>query len=59
MGSFGSTRGEIDRILELIKMGRLDLSRAISQVLELEQINEGLEKLEKKEGNPIRIVFQI
>ncbi|MHA1431163.1 MAG: zinc-binding dehydrogenase [Candidatus Freyarchaeota archaeon] len=59
LGSFGSTREEIDRILELIKMGRLDLSRSVSQVLELEQINEGLEKLEKKEGNPIRIVFQI
>ena len=45
-------KGEIDRILKLIKMGRLDLSRSISRVLELEQINEGLEKLEKKEGNP-------
>jgi propanol-preferring alcohol dehydrogenase len=59
LGSFGGTKEEIDRILELIKMKKLDLSRSISQVLKLEQINEGLEKLEKKVGNPIRIVIQI
>jgi D-arabinose 1-dehydrogenase-like Zn-dependent alcohol dehydrogenase len=59
MGSFGSSKEEIDRILELLKMRKLDLSRSISLVLKLEQINEGLEKLEKKIGNPIRIVIQI
>ncbi|MEM2983642.1 MAG: zinc-binding dehydrogenase [Candidatus Jordarchaeaceae archaeon] len=59
LGSFGSNKEEIDRILELIKMKKLDLSRSISQMLKLEQVNEGLERLEKKVGNPIRIVIQI
>jgi 2-desacetyl-2-hydroxyethyl bacteriochlorophyllide A dehydrogenase len=55
-GSYAFTVREIEEIIRLIAAGRLDISSSISKRISLDQINEGLESLHKKEGNPIRIV---
>jgi threonine dehydrogenase-like Zn-dependent dehydrogenase len=41
-----------------VKQGKLSLSKSISEVLPLDQAAFALEKLEKKIGNPIRIVLK-
>jgi len=36
--------------------GRLDVSGSISDRLPLEGVNDGIERLESKEGAPVRLV---
>lgn len=58
MGHYGS---EPNHTIELVKFaaeGKLDLSKSISEIIPLERAREALEKLEKKVGNPIRIVLR-
>ena len=40
------------------RCGRLDLSRSISAVVPLEDVAMGIEKLDKADGDPIRILVQ-
>ncbi len=42
----------------LVSSGRLDLSSSISDVVPLDDIALGIEKLEKQDGNPIRILVK-
>ena len=42
----------------LVSRGRLDLSRSISEIVPLEDVAEGIAKLDRAEGNPIRILVQ-
>ena len=42
----------------MVRDGRLKLSNSVTEVLSLEQAGLALEKLEKKIGNPIRIVLK-
>jgi threonine dehydrogenase-like Zn-dependent dehydrogenase len=44
--------------VEFIKQGKLNLSKSVSEVMPLDQAAHALEKLEKKIGNPIRIVLK-
>ena len=57
LGSFGSTRADLDRAIELVKSGTLDLSGSISARLPLEEASKALEVLESKEGDPVRLVI--
>jgi threonine dehydrogenase-like Zn-dependent dehydrogenase len=57
-GSFGSSGDDIERVLALLASGRLDLSRSVSATLPLEEANRGLEILQSREGNPVRIVIE-
>lgn len=57
IGSFGSNIADIEKVIKLVTSGRLDLTRSITVKLPLEEINTGLERLQKKIGNPIRIVI--
>ena len=43
-------------LAEMLRYGRLDLSESISEVVPLQEITTGIEHLEKKVGNPIRIL---
>ena len=43
-------------VTRLVASGRLDLSGSISARIPLDQINEGVRRLESKEGNPVRIM---
>ena len=57
LGSFGSTRADLDAVVELVRSGRLDLSGSISARLPLAEANRALEMLERGEGDPVRIVL--
>jgi 2-desacetyl-2-hydroxyethyl bacteriochlorophyllide A dehydrogenase len=56
LGSLGYRRDDEQRLVRLVAGGRLDLSGSISARLPLAHINEGVRRLEEKEGNPVRIM---
>jgi len=58
MGSFGSTRAEVEKVLDLIERGRLDLSESISSTLPLADAHRALEMLHSRQGSPVRIVVE-
>jgi D-arabinose 1-dehydrogenase-like Zn-dependent alcohol dehydrogenase len=58
LGHLGSKNADIATLAALVSYGRLDLSRSISEIVPLEDVTEGIEKLEKQEGNPIRILVK-
>lgn len=57
IGSFGSTRADLDRVIALVLSGRLDLSRSVTARLPLREANTALGQLEDPEGDHIRIVL--
>ncbi len=57
LGSFGSTGRDLERVIELVRSGRLDLSRSISARLPLKDANRALEMLESKEGDLVRLAI--
>jgi threonine dehydrogenase-like Zn-dependent dehydrogenase len=58
LGHLGYQNDDIETLARLVSMGRLDLSRSISRIIPLEEIREGIEMLERADGNPIRILVQ-
>ncbi|BDB39907.1 MULTISPECIES: zinc-binding dehydrogenase [Mycobacterium] len=58
LGHLGYQNVDIETLAKLVSFGRLDLSRSISEVVALEDIHEGIEKLERQDGNPIRILVR-
>jgi threonine dehydrogenase-like Zn-dependent dehydrogenase len=58
LGHLGYQNVDIETLAKLVSLGRLDLSRSISEIVALEDIVAGIEKLERQEGNPIRILVQ-
>ena len=49
---------DIETLATLVSLGRLDLSRSISDIVSLEDVRVGIETLERQEGNPIRILVK-
>ena len=58
LGHLGYQNVDIETLAKLVSLGRLDLSRSISRIVPLEEIKEGIEMLERADGNPIRILVQ-
>lgn len=58
LGHLGYQNEDIGTLATLVSRGRLDLSRSISDVIALEDIEEGIARLERAEGNPIRILVR-
>ena len=58
LGHYGSEPVHTKELVEFIKQGKLNLSKSVSEVMPLDQAAHALEKLEKKIGNPIRIVLK-
>ncbi len=58
LGHYGSEPVHTKELVEFVRAGKLNLKSSISEVLPLEQASLALEKLEKKIGNPIRIVLR-
>jgi len=58
LGHLGYQNADIETLARLVSLGRLDLSRSISRVIPLEDIRDGIDMLERAEGNPIRILVQ-
>jgi threonine dehydrogenase-like Zn-dependent dehydrogenase len=57
LGHYGSEPEHVQQLVGLIRHGRLDLSRSISGTLPLTEAARGVEMLERKEGDPIRLVL--
>lgn len=58
LGHLGYQNVDIETLATLVSRGRLDISRSISDVVSLEDIAVGIERLHSQEGNPIRILVQ-
>jgi D-arabinose 1-dehydrogenase-like Zn-dependent alcohol dehydrogenase len=58
LGHLGYQNADIGTLANLVSRGRLDLSRSISEIVSLEDVAKGIEKLEKADGDPIRILVQ-
>lgn len=57
-GHLGYEVADIAVLARLVSTGRLDLSRSISEIIPLEDVAEGVRKLQEREGSPIRILVQ-
>jgi threonine dehydrogenase-like Zn-dependent dehydrogenase len=57
LGHYGSQSGDVQRLVELIRYGRLDLSRSISGTLPLTEAPDAVKALAGKQGNPIRLIL--
>ncbi|MGW7001262.1 zinc-binding dehydrogenase [Streptomyces sp. NPDC054933] len=57
-GHLGYRKRHLEELVTLVAHGRLDVSGSVSAVLPLEQIAEGVGRLERHEGNPVRIVVK-
>ncbi len=58
LGHLGYRKRHLDELVDLVTTRRLDVSRSISDVIPLEEVHRGVERLRKKEGNQIRIVVK-
>ncbi|MCB2227121.1 MAG: zinc-binding dehydrogenase [Desulfarculaceae bacterium] len=58
LGSYGFTTTEIATLVGLVASGRLDLSGSISLTMPLSQVNQALDMLHEKKGDPVRIVVE-
>lgn len=58
LGHLGYKNVDIETLAALVSSGRLDVSRSISDIVSLEDIAEGIERLERQDGNPIRILVK-
>ena len=58
LGHLGYENADIETLARLVSRGRLDLSRSISEVVSLEDVTVGIEKLERQDGDPIRILVK-
>ena len=58
LGHLGYQNEDIGTLASLLSRGRLDLSRSVSAILPLEEIEEGIRRLHEHDGNPIRILIQ-
>ena len=56
LGHLGYQNADIGTLAQLVSLGRLDLSRSISEVVSLEDVARGIERLERADGDPIRIL---
>jgi threonine dehydrogenase-like Zn-dependent dehydrogenase len=57
IGSYGYRPAHLELLARLVASGRLDLSASISATLPLESAADGVEALETKRGDPVRIVL--
>lgn len=58
LGHLGYRKRHLDELVDLVRLGRLDVSGSVSALLPLEQVADGVEQLTSKRGDPIRLVVQ-
>jgi D-arabinose 1-dehydrogenase-like Zn-dependent alcohol dehydrogenase len=56
LGHLGYDKSHLDRLIEFVATGRLDVSGSISDVMPLDDVVRGVERLATKEGDPIRLI---
>ncbi len=58
LGHYGSSDEHVVQLVELVRRGRLDFSRSVSGVLPLAEAQEAVDRLLRKEGNPVRLILR-
>jgi 2-desacetyl-2-hydroxyethyl bacteriochlorophyllide A dehydrogenase len=58
-GHLGYFSRHLRALVALVHSGRLDLSRSISELLALDDVAEGVKRLDQKVGDPIRLVIRM
>lgn len=58
LGSFGARKEDLEQLIKFSAEGQLDLSQSISDRRPLADLNDCLESLFEKRGDPVRIVIQ-
>jgi 2-desacetyl-2-hydroxyethyl bacteriochlorophyllide A dehydrogenase len=58
VGSNDHLKSELAELIQLVGSGRIDLSSSITHRVKLEEVNKGLQILEKGIGNPVRVVVE-
>lgn len=58
LGHLGYQKRHLDDLVKLLAGGRLDLSKSISDVMPLEEINHGVKTLADKQGDPVRLIVR-
>ena len=58
LGHFGSVPEHLDQLLALTARHRLDLSRSVSEVIPLADAAKAIERLHRKQDNPIRLILR-
>lgn len=56
LGHLGYDRKHLDDLVALLANGRLDLTASISDVMPLDDIEEGVRRLAEKDGDPVRLI---
>src|SRR4051794_10277901 len=56
VGHLGYAKEHLSQLVRLVSTGRLDISRSVSDLMPLEDVARGVERLATKEGDPIRLV---
>ena len=56
LGHLGYDKAHLDQLMGFVASGRLDVSGSISDVMPLEEVVRGVERLATKDGDPIRLV---
>jgi propanol-preferring alcohol dehydrogenase len=59
IGSFGSDIADLETLMWLADAGKLNVTESISSVIGLPDINQGISDLDRKVGNPVRIVVSM
>lgn len=59
IGSYSYCKWDIERLVELAAARRLNLSKSITHKLPLDEVNKGIEILEKGLGNPLRVIVEV
>lgn len=58
LGHLGYRNSDIATLARLLATGRLDLSRSVSAVVALEDVEDGIRQLHERRGNPVRVLVQ-
>ncbi|NUR51360.1 MAG: alcohol dehydrogenase catalytic domain-containing protein [Hamadaea sp.] len=58
LGHYGSTDEHVRQLVDLVRLHRIDFARSISDVVPLAQAEQAVERLQKKEGDPIRLILR-
>ena len=58
VGSFGSTKQDVDELVDLLDAGRLDLGRSVTHTYPPEGVGDALAQLAERRDHPIRIVVE-
>ncbi|MCV7320609.1 zinc-binding dehydrogenase [Mycolicibacterium confluentis] len=58
LAHLGYQNSDVAILAGLVARGRLDLSQSISEIVPLDQVAAGIDRLVRQEGNPIRILVQ-